>query len=165
MTKIPIPFIGGSEGPRRGRGDREGLDPPFYPGGAEGEAQTAQRPQPEPDPQRPDLEEQAEPTTGTADAGADDLDSDAADVPDWLLGSESETEGQASAESEGPHDANAESEDLTVLGQVADQLMTGTHADWLRTLIANLSPYDTEIAVPRAFAAGYLTGKAEEEAE
>ncbi len=41
--------------------------------------------------------------------------------------------------------------------------MSGVHADWVRTLIANLSPYDSEIAVPRAFAAGYLAGRAEEE--
>jgi hypothetical protein len=49
------------------------------------------------------------------------------------------------------------------LAEAAQDLLQGDQGDWIRTLIADLGPHAPEIAVPRAFAAGYLAARAREE--
>ncbi len=72
------------------------------------------------------------------------------ELPDYL--SEPEAEG----ESEG-----LPAEVIERLARVAHQLLDGEQGGWIRVLIADLSSLSTEIAVPRAFAAGYLAAKDE----
>ncbi len=96
------------------------------------------------------------------EAGSDTAETEDLEVPDWLLGSEeATTEIGESTPAKELDDRGTDS--LVRLAEQAEAMLTGSHGDRIRTLIANLSPYTIEIAVPRAFAAGYLAARAEEE--
>ena len=46
---------------------------------------------------------------------------------------------------------------------MAEELRAGEFGGLIRTLVDELGPYAAEIAIARAFAAGYLAGKDREE--
>ncbi|UCF20482.1 MAG: hypothetical protein JSU87_03470, partial [Gemmatimonadota bacterium] len=94
------------------------------------------------------------------------------DLPDFLTGPDAIPTVEADGEEIASRDA-AESDD-TLAGMVrletaerlertANELLRGERGDWIRTLIADLGSRGPEIAVPRAFAAGYLAAKVKEE--
>lgn len=98
-----------------------------------------------------------------ADEGAED-----SEFPSFLFGPDA-TKGEAPREPvEGagvtPAFEAGESEDtedrLTELGR---ELLTGEEGEEIRALIADLRPLAADIAVPRAFAAGYLAAKRRQE--
>ena len=212
MTKIPIPFIGGTEGPRSQPPDKEVLQGPYAPGlDAEEEAVTAsagdagqeslgQTELAEPEPGAPvrievvdldespaDVTDPTEPEPGLASgfeapavaaASAPPVPEGEAtgdtslDLPDFLIGPDAvpveEEDSEVITDTEEP-----ESED-TLAGMVrletadrlertADELLRGERGDWIRTLIADLGTRGPEIAVPRAFAAGYLAARGKKE--
>lgn len=81
------------------------------------------------------------------------------EFPEFLLGPDGGTEKAVTAEGEEAHEAPRER-----LAQVADELKRGTLGARIRALIADLRSADAAAAVERAFAAGYLAAKEEEEA-
>ncbi len=166
MPTIPTPFIGGSGAPRQEREASKDIAPPFAPD------ETAQPAPPAPEPEaeideyeiiietiddEPELEpavaapQPAEPivapaepvTPSEVEAQVDD-----ADMPDFLFGSDSAEDEMQSAQR---------------LAEKAHELLDGEQGTQIRDLIADLSLFASEIAVPRAFAAGYLAAKKEEE--
>ncbi len=204
MAKIPIPFIGGAEGPRREPLDKGALETPYHPDA------TAEEGPPEPSPglvepddqavssrpepaapvrievvdldeapgsgaTEPDQDLEAEGPAGAAATAEETGISGAAaqELPDFLMGpdgsaAEIEVEGQevsieVGAESDDTLTGVVRLETAERLERLADDLMRGRRGDWIRTLIADLGPQRPEVAVPRAFAAGFLAAKAEEE--
>jgi hypothetical protein len=104
------------------------------------------------------------------------------ELPDFLLGTDASAAAQMEAERDTPApevqageaEPPAESAEDTLAGTVrletgerltetARELLNGERGDWIRTLIRDLSGYGYDIAVSRAFAAGYLAAKTEEE--
>jgi len=80
------------------------------------------------------------------------------EMPDFLLGPDSSEAGlavePASKEPAVPKEA---------LVEMSLKLQEGVLGESIRALVADLSVYTLEIAVPRAFAAGYLAARKEEE--
>ena len=197
MPRIPTPFIGGSDSPRREQG-KEVLAPPFHPEAEEAEVTSpaaepeavveeaaeseeavqieAAEAEPEsgdeaimavggeePEPLTNDLEEIAaeefavgieeveeEEETVTAKAGD-------AFFPDFFDGSDGIGSAEEATDKEAPPSSRER------LAQMAEELRAGEFANLIRTLIDELGPYAAEIAIARAFAAGYLAAKDREE--
>lgn len=110
---------------------------------------------------RPELDEPSDLVPD--DAGAGDVMSaepSATDteMPDYLLGADSDGDKVATkpAGEEGIADRKA-------VAEWALTLQSGPHRDSIRDLVAELNVYPPEIAVPRAFAAGYLAARKEKE--
>jgi hypothetical protein len=80
-----------------------------------------------------------------------------ADMPDFLLGPDS----GAAEEAEPIEEETVLPKERLV--EMAAKLQEGALGESIRVLIGDLSVYTPEIAVPRAFAAGYLAAKKEEE--
>ena len=215
MTDIPIPFIGGAEGPRREWPAKRPLEPPFAPGGEEEReerVETSAEPatiedeferepvetfEAEAEPVVIEIEEpmvesvlidEPEPVSeylaapsipATAPQAPDD---ENLELPDFLLGTDASAAAQMEAEpdsaaleldAEQPEPAAESAEDTLAgtvrletgerLTEIARELLDGERGDWIRTLIRDLSGYGYDIAVSRAFAAGYLAAKTKEE--
>jgi hypothetical protein len=107
------------------------------------------------EPRAPQAAPELEQVPEARPAGADEL-----EFPDYLLGPDS-----IGPEGEGAAEAGEESrrESPERLAEVAGELQRGSLGAWIRTLAAELGSYGAEIAVARAFAAGYLAAKQEEE--
>jgi len=59
--------------------------------------------------------------------------------------------------------ASVPGESLEALAEEAERLLQGKQGERIRALMASLGRYGADIAVPRAFAAGYLAAKRREE--
>ncbi len=104
-------------------------------------------------------EEQAfafEPETLSA---GEEFDTDADGVPDFLAGVDSVGPDVETAAAPEPP-AGAEE-----IATEAEALLAGPLGNWIRQLTAELGPGADETAISRAFAAGYLAARAEEEIE
>jgi hypothetical protein len=190
VSTIPTPFIGGADSPQHGKPAEQELEPPFSPQKAE-TAPDSPEPAPSQDvaePQAPaaeevleadflePIEEQAsepvrieiteaepEPQIEKFDLEETPVEVDSADdhgLPDFLAGPDTAapTDPSAGIQSESLSPQNAER-----LAELAQELLGGVHGDWIRSLVANLGAYSSEIAIPRAFAAGYMSAKSGEE--
>ncbi|UCF19538.1 MAG: hypothetical protein JSU87_16720 [Gemmatimonadota bacterium] len=195
MAKIPIPFVGGAEGPRRPSPDKGELETPYHPGepaeeapsqGLPGLAQSEERVVSEPIRiEVVDLDEAGETAQTVKEGGAGDLEGAAAaaaetgissaapqDLPDFLTGPDGvaevypesqEVTAKFRAASDDTLRGVVRLETAERLERTAEDLLRGKRGDWIRTLIADLRPQRPEVAVPRAFAAGFLAARAEEE--
>ncbi len=85
------------------------------------------------------------------------------DLPDFLMGPDTQTPEPAKAATQPPGIEAPPVESVERLAEVAHELLEGGQGEWIRTLIADLSPLASEIAVPRAFAAGYLAARTQKE--
>jgi len=83
-----------------------------------------------------------------------------AEMPDFLLGPDS---GDAAEPLAGPVSAAPVVASKEELVEMALTLQKGALGGPIRALVADLSVYTPEIAVPRAFAAGYLAARKERE--
>jgi hypothetical protein len=212
VTDIPIPFIGGAEGPRREWPAKQPLEPPFAPGG-EAEVETGPEEAAIADEFETELDETFEaeaepvvieieepiaesvledepgsvdepPVAPSAPAVTPGTPGDREfELPDFLLGSDAGDVAQVSEElettaafefvAEQPEPPPESAEDTLAgtvrletggrLAEKARELLDGERGDWIRTLIADLRGYGHDVTVPRAFAAGYLAAKKEEE--
>jgi hypothetical protein len=100
-----------------------------------------------------DLPSTAEPAAEPAEVAGG-----AVEVPDFLLGPDiGEAELATEPVSGGPAVPKEE------LVEMALKLQEGTLGESIRALVSDLSIYKPEIAVPRAFAAGYLAARKEKE--
>lgn len=183
MPKIPTPFIGGSDSPRR-EAAKEDLAPPFHPEAEEAEVVSlAAEPEDEvapigvaepesgdeaivavggeieePEPLANDLEEVAaeEFAIGIEEVEEQEevVAAEAGDAffPDFFEGSD----GIGPAEEAPPSSRER-------LAQMAEELRAGEFGNLIRTLVDELGPYAAEIAIARAFAAGYLAARDREE--
>lgn len=105
-----------------------------------------------------DVAPEAEPAEDPARTGeSTEVASGGADMPDFLLGPDS-----GAAEDAEPIGAETVSPKEELV-EMAAKLQDGALGESIRVLIADLSVYTPEIAVPRAFAAGYLAAMKEEE--
>lgn len=216
MTKIPPPFVGGTDTPHRGSDEETAFQTPYSP--TREEAAPAEPVSPEggnetaADADEPpaeaevdelyeedllpdmaaegqeiaiegpmyDLEwpEQPEPETATEPAEpagyASDLQGFAADeavatepaeppaddteMPHYLLGPDSGEE-EVTAEPAGDESVQPKEE----LVELAATLQAGTLGQSIRELVEELNVYPPDIAVPRAFAAGYMAARKEKE--
>jgi hypothetical protein len=199
VSKIPTPFIGGSESPRRDAEQQE-IAPPFHPGSEETEPLSPEA--------APELEDRArleesgaveeevlvDPVDIAAGEvvpisiqvlGADsvggeqesDLEgpvaADGTDFPGFLAGPDGialDVEEEVPAVEPVPEDVRTSEEQETVplasleqLAEKAAELKAGELDAWIRSLVDQLGPYAPEIAIARAFAAGYLAAKDSEE--
>lgn len=103
------------------------------------------------------------PDLGLDDAGAGDVGSaepsaSDAEMPDYLLGTDSDGSDVATEPRGKEGVADKES-----LAHLALTLQAGLHRESIRELVTELNVYPPEIAVPRAFAAGYLAARKEKE--
>jgi hypothetical protein len=182
VVKIPTPFIGGAESPRRGSDEDKEMQLPFAPqeeGAVEPEAAPAdvdeQAPleQPirievegaeeaeEPLPAEPveAAAELAEPDVAYAAADVDEPEPESFEMPDFLFGPDSAAQEAASKAVEAVEHLEAPDE----LAEIARTLQDGDFGDRIRELIQELGDSAPDSAVPRAFAAGYLAAKKSEE--
>ncbi len=83
-----------------------------------------------------------------------------AEMPDFLLGPDSGDDAEPVADPVSDTPLVTSKEELV---ETALTLQKGALGGSIRALVADLSVYTTEIAVPRAFAAGYLAAKKERE--
>jgi hypothetical protein len=111
-------------------------------------------PEPEPAFLAPETEE-APPgaSAPTAEGEGDDL-------PDYLFGADTPPPFTASAEGAA---APPPPESPELLARTAEELLEGTFGDRIRDLVASLGAAAAEVAIPRAFAAGYMAAKSGEE--
>jgi len=201
VSKIPTPFIGGSESPRRDPEQQE-IAPPFHPGLEETEPLSPEA--------APELEDRArleESVSGAVEEevslepvdiaagevvpisievlGADsvggeqesDLEepvaADGTDFPGFLAGPDGialDVEEEVPTVEPVPEDVTTGEEQRTgqlasieQLAEKAAELRAGELDAWIRSLVDQLGPYAPEIAIARAFAAGYLAAKDPEE--
>jgi hypothetical protein len=182
VVKIPTPFIGGAESPRRGSDEDKEMQLPFAPqeeGAVEPEAPPADVDEQEPAEQQPirieveaaEAEEPlpAEPVEWAAELAEPDVAYAAADVdepvpesfemPDFLFGPDSAAQEAASEALQAVEHLEAPDE----LAEMARTLQDGDFGDRIRELIEELGDSAPDSAVPRAFAAGYLAAKKSEE--
>ncbi len=80
------------------------------------------------------------------------------ELPDFLLGPDSTAAAEAPGEAVGPEPPTPEA-----LSRVAEELLDTPDGDRIRQLVAELGSSAAEVAIPRAFAAGYLAAKSREE--
>jgi len=174
VPKIPTPFIGGSASPRRDSEPQE-VAPPFHPGVEETEP-----PSPEAAPQLEDearLEESAPGVDSVAAEQESALEQPAeaheTDFPEFLAGPDGtvlEVEEEEAAVEPVLEDVTIGEEQESVplasieqLAEKAEELRTGEFDAWIRTLVDQLGPYAPEIAIARAFAAGFMAARDSEE--
>jgi hypothetical protein len=224
VSRIPTPFIGGTDSPRQDRSAKDQVVPPYAPGADEPAAEDAAAADLGPEsaeetlepvsgeatsetpavdvealePEAPEYEvpvdvewldaepesavgeeapiefvelEELLPSEEAAAAGAPDLarspearDFAAADdqsgLPDFLSGPDGGGPEVPIAESE---QAFVPGESLEALAEEAEWLLQGEQGERIRALMADLGRYRADIAVARAFAAGYLAAKRREE--
>ena len=96
-----------------------------------------------------------EPFSGAADFGTDEEGS-----PDFLAGPDSIGPDEFLAETAAAPEPPAGADEIA---NEAQALLAGALGDWIRQLTAELGPGADETAISRAFAAGYLAARAEEE--
>jgi hypothetical protein len=184
VSRIHTPFIGGATGPEVDRRSRRQLAEPFVPGQP---ATPAAEPAPPAVASDAEPAELAEATDyAGSSAGADlDLDLEAAEVwtepaqeaeapqaeaadeffPDFLAGPDAPGRGGGGAAEELQLEMGGPSwpgESPERLAEQAHQLLRGALGPWIRSLTTDLGVYAAEIAIPRAFAAGYLAARAED---
>lgn len=80
------------------------------------------------------------------------------EMPDYLLGADSD-DSEVATEQPGEKSVAGNEE----LADLAVTLQAGPHRESISDLVAELNVYPAEIAVPRAFAAGYLAARKEKE--
>jgi hypothetical protein len=185
VPTIPTPFIGGADGPEHDRKDETDLEPPFFTEGAEspeepehgaGAAEPAEAEAEPPfffEPEAPELEEQIAPAAepepaflapstdeALPEAPAPPQESEGEGLPDYLFGADTPppVSSGAGAEAEPPLPETPE-----LLAYKAEELLEGAHGDRIRDLVASLGSAAAEVAIPRAFAAGYIAAKSGEE--
>jgi len=152
VSTIPTPFIGGSESPRKQTAEKQVLAPPFHPGETEAEEATT-------------IEVAEVEPVGTEERAAPDVEEIAAvpaekDIPDFLLGPDgAEPEDEEVVAEEEPKPLIS----LEELAEQAQALQQGELGDRIRALVAELGSDAAEVAVARAFAAGYLAARDREE--
>jgi len=194
VPRIPTPFIGGSDSPRREQA-KEDLAPPFHPEADAAEAVSADV---EAETEEPvaveafsievdELAVEAEESLEDVELVANDLEEVAAEefavgiveeeeeeeeereeeqaittdggddfFPDFLSADQ-----EAAAAEEPTEEAPTSSRER--LAEMAEELRAGEFGGLIRTLVDELGPYAAEIAIARAFAAGYQAGKDREE--
>jgi hypothetical protein len=153
VSTIPTPFIGGSESPRKQSTEKQVLAPPFHPGETEAEEATT-------------IEVMEVEPVGTEERTAADVEEIAAvpaesDIPDFLFGPDG-----AEPEDDEEVVADEEPKPLVSLEELAEQaqaLQQGELGDRIRALVAELGSDAAEVAIARAFAAGYLAARDREE--
>ncbi|UCC83047.1 MAG: hypothetical protein JSW46_19180 [Gemmatimonadota bacterium] len=145
----------------------EEAEPPFF-----FEPETPEQPVPTqaatPDSESIPIEEEAaqaaeqEPTflAPTADeSAAAPQESEAEDLPDYLLGADTPLPFSSAEEAAAP----PQPESPELLAHKAEELLEGILGDRIRDLVASLGAAAAEVAIPRAFAAGYMAAKTGEE--
>lgn len=188
MPTIPTPFIGGSDRPQHDRSDENDLEPPFFSEPAEPEKQAepgagavepaeseaeppffleledaeeaapvqeaAPEPEPEPDFLAPTADEPPH-EAHAAPAGSADI-----ELPDYFFGPDTPV---PYSSPKGTAAAPPLPESPELLARTAEELLEGAHGDSIRDLVASLGSATAEVAIPRAFAAGYIAAKSGEE--
>ncbi len=86
---------------------------------------------------------------------------EAYEFPDYLFGADGTPDEATPTDVE--HVTTVAPEREERLADLADELMAGEEGDQIRALIEELGPLASEVALPQAFAAGYLAAKKREE--
>jgi hypothetical protein len=94
------------------------------------------------------------------EAPASSKEGEGGDLPDYLFGADTPPP-FSSAEGAAATLPLPESPEL--LAHKAEELLEGAHGDRIRDLMASLGSASAEVAIPRAFAAGYIAAKSGEE--
>lgn len=105
----------------------------------------------------PDLQDFG-PDEAVAAEPAEESPAGESEMPDYLLGPDS---GEEEVTAEPPGDASVQSKQELL--EMAATLKAGALGQSIRDLVEELNVYPPDIAVPRAFAAGYLAAKNEKE--
>lgn len=113
----------------------------------------------EPEPQLeegPEAEPQAAAMSEPEYAGEVEAEEEGLELPDFLLGADGAYEEPVERKAEIGEESRDEGDELT---RVASDLLGGDHAARIRDLIEKLRSEEADLAIPRAFAAGFIAAR------